>query len=303
MRVTNKMIATNTLYNLNRNLSRMEKRNNQISTGKRINRPSDDPISTAKALRLRADVSEIEQYTRNTEDALSWLNITESAVDNLEEIIHKARELAVRGATESFSEDDREVIADEIRQLRAQILNVGNSTYLGRHIFSGFQTDRPLFEQDGTYNIDTSAPETKILRYQIGVGEEMDIGVFGLNIFGGAGGAPGAASKIIEDFDDLIDALDDDETGDISAFIGEIDGHLDNVLSIRSEIGAKTNRLELIRNRLEENDIDFTDLLNKNENVDMAETFMNLKMEESIYRASLSAGAQILQPTLIDFIR
>ncbi len=303
MRVTNKMIATNTLYNLNRNLSRMEKRNNQISTGKRINRPSDDPISTAKALRLRADVSEIEQYTRNTEDALSWLNITESAVDNLEEIIHKARELAVRGATESFSEDDREVIADEIRQLRAQILNVGNSTYLGRHIFSGFQTDRPLFQQDGTYNIDTSAPETKILRYQIGVGEEMDIGVFGLNIFGGAGGAPGADSEIIEDFDDLIEALDDDETGDISAFIGDIDVHLDNVLSIRSEIGAKTNRLELIRNRLEENDIDFTDLLNKNENVDMAETFMNLKMEESIYRASLSAGAQILQPTLIDFIR
>lgn len=303
MRVTNKMIATNTLYNLNRNLSRMEKRNNQISTGKRINRPSDDPISTAKALRLRADVSEIEQYTRNTEDALSWLNITESAVDNLEEIIHKARELAVRGATESFSEDDREVIADEIRQLRAQILNVGNSTYLGRHIFSGFQTDRPLFQQDGTYNIDTSAPETKILRYQIGVGEEMDIGVFGLNVFGGAGGAPGAASEIIEDFDNLILALDGDDTPNISAFIGDIDGHLDNVLSIRSEIGAKTNRLELIRNRLEENDIDFTDLLNKNENVDMAETFMNLKMEESIYRASLSAGAQILQPTLIDFIR
>ncbi len=303
MRVTNKMIATNTLYNLNRNLSRMEKRNNQISTGKRINRPSDDPISTAKALRLRADVSEIEQYTRNTEDALSWLNITESAVDNLEEIIHKARELAVRGATESFSEDDREVIADEIRQLRAQILNVGNSTYLGRHIFSGFQTDRPLFQQNGTYNIDTSAPDTKILRYQIGVGEEMDIGVFGLNVFGGAGGAPGAASEIIEDFDNLILALDNDDTPNISAFIGDIDGHLDNVLSIRSEIGAKTNRLELIRNRLEENDIDFTDLLNKNENVDMAETFMNLKMEESIYRASLSAGAQILQPTLIDFIR
>lgn len=303
MRVTNKMIATNTLYNLNRNLSRMEKRNNQISTGKRINRPSDDPISTAKALRLRADVSEIEQYTRNTEDALSWLNITESAVDNLEEIIHKARELAVRGATESFSEDDREVIADEIRQLRAQILNVGNSTYLGRHIFSGFQTDRPLFQQNGTYNIDTSAPDTKILRYQIGVGEEMDIGVFGLNVFGGAGGAPGAASEIIEDFDNLILALDNDDTPNISAFIGDIDVHLDNVLSIRSEIGAKTNRLELIRNRLEENDIDFTDLLNKNENVDMAETFMNLKMEESIYRASLSAGAQILQPTLIDFIR
>ncbi|SHJ66496.1 flagellar hook-associated protein FlgL [Paramaledivibacter caminithermalis] len=301
MRVTNNMIISNTLYNLNRNLARMDKRNTQLSTGKRINRPSDDPVSTAKALKLRADVSEIDQYQRNTKDALSWLDITESAIDNLQDVIHRAKELTVQASSETFSKEDRQKVKAEIEQLRDHIIQIGNTSYAGRFIFSGFQTDKELFKDDGTYNIDTTNPQT--IKYQIGIGEEIEAGVFGTKLFGGTGGAPGATSEIIEDFNQLINYLDTDDTSGISGYSKILDKHLNNALSVRAEIGAETNRLELVQNRLDKEQLNFKELLSENEDVDMAETIMHLKMEESVYRASLSAGARVIQPTLLDFIR
>lgn len=301
MRVTNNMIMSNTLYNLNRNLSKLNKTNNQLSTGKRINRPSDDPVSASKALKLRADVSEIEQYQRNTKDALSWLDITESAIDNLQDVIHRAKELTVQASTETMGEEDREKIKAEIEQLKEQIMQIGNTTYTGRYIFSGFQTNKKVFDEttnDGTYKIDITNKQK--IKYQVGVGEEIEIGVFATELFGDDGSGK---SQIVQDFDQLITALDTDNTGDITGALSKLDDHLNNTLAIRAEIGAKTNRLELVQNRLEKDNLNFTELLSENEDVDMAETIMNLKMEESVYRASLSAGAQVIQPTLLDFIR
>ncbi|WP_432662664.1 flagellar hook-associated protein FlgL [Wukongibacter baidiensis] len=298
MRVTNNMIASNTLRNLNRNLSRLDKRNTQISTGKRINSPSDDPIGTSRALRLRSDVSQIEQYERNTSAATSWLDITESATTDLYNILHKAKELTVKGASETYAPEDRNTIADEMEQLKQQIIQIGNSTYTGRYIFSGFQTDEKTFNDDGTYNIATAPVQHK--KYQVSVGEEIEVGVFGTELFGNP---VAGKAEMIDDFDNAIAALRADDTANIAAFSTKIDGHLHNVLAVTSEIGAKSNRLELIQNRLEKNNLDFTDLLSENEDVDMAETIMYMKMEESVYRASLSAGAQVIQPTLIDFIK
>lgn len=301
MRVTNNMIMSNTLYNLNKNLSRMDKRNTQLSTGKRVNRPSDDPVSASKALKLRADVSEIDQYQRNTKDALSWMDITESAVDNLEDVIHRAKELTVQASSETMGKEDREKVSSEIKQLKEQIMQIGNTTYAGRYIFSGFQTDKKVFDDttnDGTYKIDITNKQT--INYQIGVGEEIEVGVFGTELFGDNGSGK---SQIIQDFDQLITDLNSDNTDGITDSLGKMDNHLNNTLTVRAEIGAKTNRLELVQNRLEKDNLNFTELLSENEDVDMAETIMHLKMEESVYRASLSAGAQVIQPTLLDFIR
>jgi flagellar hook-associated protein 3 FlgL len=290
------------MYNLNRNLSNMNKRYTQLSTGKRVNKPSDDPVSASKALKLRADVSEIEQHQRNTKDALSWLDITESAVDNLQDVLHRAKELTVQAATGTMGKDDREKVVSEIKQLKEQIMQIGNTTYAGRYIFSGFQTDKKLFDDpkgDGTYNIDVTGNQN--ISYQIAVGEQIEVGVFGTELFGKDGS--GTKSEVVKDFDDLITRLEAEPRGDVKDSVAKIEAHLDNTLKVRGEIGAKTNRLELVEKRLEKDAINFTELLSENEDVDMAETIMHLKMEESVYRASLSAGAQVIQPTLLDFIR
>jgi len=300
MRVTNNMIMSNNLYNLNRNLERLNRINSQLSTQTRINRPSDDPADFAKAMRLSTDLAEIEQYKKNTDAGLSWLNITESAVSNVVDIMHKAKELAVEGATETYDGEDRKKMAEQVRQLREHLVQLGNTTYAGRYIFSGFKTDQKLFDDVGNYNIDTTNVQT--IKYQIGVGEKIDIGIYGTELFGG-GGAIGTSSEMIQDFDDFITALEGDNTGNIASAISDIDKHLNKALTVMSEIGAKVNRLELVQNRFDKNNMNYTELLNKTAGVDMAEATMNLKMEEYVYRSSLAAGARVIQPTLIDFIK
>lgn len=100
MRITNNMLINNMKNYINNNLSRMDKYQNQMATGKKISVPSDDPIVAARALKLRTDVSEIEQYKRNVKDAQSWMDITETALSNIGDVLHRARELASQGAME-----------------------------------------------------------------------------------------------------------------------------------------------------------------------------------------------------------
>ena len=151
MRVTNRMLINNMVNNIGSNLRRMEKYQNRLTTGKKINVPSDDPVVAARALKLRTDVSRLKQYDRNVKDAMSWMEITESALGNMTEIFHRARVLAVQGANGPTTPEDTQKIAEEVKQLKHQLIQVGNSTYSGRHIFSGFKTDQKLFDEDGNF--------------------------------------------------------------------------------------------------------------------------------------------------------
>lgn len=116
----------------------------QLSTGKRIQKPSDDPIVAARTLKFRTNVSEIEQYKTNVNDALSWINVTEQAISNTTSIMKRINELSVQGSTGTLTAKNRESMMSEISQLKNQIVNEGNVSYAGRYIFTGFQTDNAL---------------------------------------------------------------------------------------------------------------------------------------------------------------
>ena len=145
MRITNSMMVSTMMRNLNNNLNRMDKIQMQMATGKRINKPSDDPVGMAKVLTLSSDVAANEQYKKNVDEALSWLETTEIAVTQLKDVIQRVRELTVRGATGTLAPEDKQAIQKEITQLKDQVVSIGNSTYAGRYIFAGFNTmNRPF---------------------------------------------------------------------------------------------------------------------------------------------------------------
>ncbi|WHH61518.1 flagellar hook-associated protein FlgL [Petroclostridium sp. X23] len=148
MRVTNNMLVRNMMINLNNNLGRMEKAQQQMSTGKKISRPSDDPIIASRALKFRTDVSEIEQFQKNTSDALSWTEVTESALSNLGDVIQRVRELTVKASNGVLSVDDTLKIKEEISQLKKSIVEIGNTAYAGRYVFAGFKTDEPPYKAE-----------------------------------------------------------------------------------------------------------------------------------------------------------
>jgi flagellar hook-associated protein 3 FlgL len=127
----------------------MSKYETQQATGKKINVPSDDPIIASRSLSFRTSLAEVEQYERNISDAESWMDITEGALKNVEKILTKMKELCVQGANGVLTQDDREKIAQELKQLRGQLTQEANTTYAGRYVFSGYRTDeKVIFDQD-----------------------------------------------------------------------------------------------------------------------------------------------------------
>lgn len=293
-------------YNLNNTLQRLEKLQFESSKGKKFRVPSDDPIGASKSLKFNTDISKVEQYIRNAKDASSWMKETESALKEINAVLHRANELTVQAANGPNTED-LDKINDEIKELKGHIIQVANSTYAGRSLFTGFKTDKELLDKDGNYNVNIGLDEVFV--YNVGVAETVNVNTLANRVFGSntadydSGVSEGTEAYLIKVFDDLETALGSKNQTGIQEALGNIKDSMNQVLSVTAEIGAKANRLELTQNKLEDQLISLKDLLSFNEDVSLPEAMMKLAIEENVYRASLGVGSRIIQPSLMDFLR
>jgi flagellar hook-associated protein 3 FlgL len=303
MRVTNNMLINNMIGYIEKNLNRMGKYQYQLATGKKISSPSDDPVVAARALKFRTDLAEIYQYKRNVQDAQSWMEVTEDTITKIGDILQRARELSIEASNSTKTPTEMGNINEEIKQLKKQIIHMANTTYAGRHIFSGFSTNTPLINDEGEFVVNVANVDEQIL-FEIGIGDSININVPGGNLFNsGVNAAKGEIPEFIGLFNKFINALDSHNHDEIDKIIDNIDKIHDNLLKVRADVGARLNRLELTSKRLENDIINYTKLMSLNEDVDEAEIIINLKNEENVYRASLAGGARIIMPTLLDFLR
>ncbi len=169
MRITNKMMTNNVLHNINNNKNLLSTLENQYSTGKKIQKPSDDPIVAVRALKLRTNLAELSQYVeKNIPDALSWMDTTESSLDVVNEILRQMNTYCNQGANDPLTAKDRNSIVTNLSELKQQIYQEGNSNYAGRYVFSGYKTDTPLIfaEDESSYTYEITEPLS---------GEDIDI--------------------------------------------------------------------------------------------------------------------------------
>ena len=141
MRITNRVMNNNLLLNLNRGLQRLDRINNQLGSKKQISVPSDDPVKAGIILRTSTSIRETEQYLRNIESAESWLDASDIVMKDVLSVLHRAKELAVAGASSHLDVTDRRALADEVGQLHSNLLQLANSTHGGRALFAGQKTD------------------------------------------------------------------------------------------------------------------------------------------------------------------
>ncbi|MBU5676657.1 flagellar hook-associated protein FlgL [Alkaliphilus sp. MSJ-5] len=311
MRVTNNMMISNMTRNLQTNIRRLAKTELQYNTGKRIHKPSDDPVGITRSLKLTADISELHQFKKNVQDALSWVENTEDTVIGYTEVLKRLRDLTEQAANGVLTDEETKKIKSEVAELKQQIISQGNTAYSGNYIFSGKNTDTKLFDENGNYTmgLDAARPgvtDLHTIKFQIGVGETININTLGTSLFEIDPTAPGGGNKagiitLVEDIEDLLE--DGNSTKELTDKLGEIDKYIDKALTIRGDIGARVNRLELIVNRIEDDVINLRALKSKIEDIDQAETAIQLMNEENVYRASLQVGARIIQPSLLDFLR
>jgi flagellar hook-associated protein 3 FlgL len=293
MRVTNQTLARQTLYDLNNSTNRLAQLQQQLSTGKQISSPEDDPFGTGHALSLRDELSSVQQYQRNINDGVAWLQQTDSALGNSNDILNRIRSLVVQAGNGTEDSTSLDAIKTEIGQLKESLREQANTTLDGRYVFSGSQTKTQPYPSPGN----TYAGNTGTVQRQIGQGQLVPVNQDGPSVFGPNG----------NNVFDLLDRIQSDlasgnKTNLQNQDLTDLDSAMDTLQSGRSTAGAMQNRLTTQLSRLKDAEVNVSDLLSKTEDADMAQTMVNYSMTQTVFQAALQAGAKVIQPTLMDFL-
>ncbi|MCR8645042.1 flagellar hook-associated protein FlgL [Paenibacillus sp. N1-5-1-14] len=296
-RVTQNMLSSQLLTNLNRNLNRSQIYQNQLSTGQKINKPSDDPVGISFSMRYRNELSVNDQYEKNVDNAISWLDYSDTMMSQVGKVLDRARELTVNASNSPNPDTALDAINSEIKQLYSQLVTIGNSQFNGKYVFNGEKTDVKPYTEAKAFDEST---DNGIIKIETGVGVTMGVNITGNEVFG----EPGSdnAFQILKDLSAKLTAVPVDSVA-ISDMLTRFDSRIDKNLETRADIGAKANRIELSQDRLADINLNLTSLRSKTEDADMSEVILHMKENENIYQASLSAGSKIIQPSLVDFLR
>lgn len=303
MRVTNNQMGRTLLYNLETSWRRMETAQTQLATGRRLQLPQDDPIGTAAALQLRRTRAEDERYLQNTDDGAAWLEATDAVLDQIMGTINRARDLAVSGANTTYPQAALDNIAAEVDQILAGVVRLVNTTHDGRYLFAGTMTTTQPFTQVGT-TVTYNGDGNQIVR-EIGPTDQLSVNVPG-DVFLPAPPPPPALPPA-NIFTTLAGLADDLRTGNQASISGtritELDAHIDQLLAVRSEVGAKMNRAERNAEILRDSELTTKSLLSKIEDADIARAIIDLKLAEHAHTSALATGARLVPQTLVDFLR
>ncbi|MFC6288154.1 flagellar hook-associated protein FlgL [Nocardioides sp. GCM10027113] len=292
-RVTQSMMTERSLSSLQTSLGRLAGIQERISTGRELNRPSDSPTGTTAAMRLRSALADQQQYARNAEDGLGWLNTLDATLRGANDELRRARDLAVQGVNGALGPQAREALATEVEQIRERMLAAGNTTYLGRPVFGGV-TNRSVAYDSGTADwVGTPGSVNRT----VADGIVVDVQVAGPKAFGPDGG------NVFDHLEQLAADLRAGNIGNVQAHVGALNADMDRVTGALADVGTRAARIEQAVQRAKDAELDLTSSLSEVENTDLPKAIVELQMQEVAYQAALAATSRVLQPSLVDFLR
>lgn len=300
LRITQNLLADRTLSNLNAQLRRLAKAQEQLTTGRRVNRPSDDPIDARRAVNTQTRIGENEQFSRNISDVGPQLTETATTLLRVLDIIQRTRDLTLQGANGTIGQAQLDQIALEIDQLLEALVVSGNHQTNGRFIFGGTRTLSPAFTVTrvaGDITAVTAQGNTLFLRVSISRGITVNVNEPGIRAFQGT----------VDMFQLLIDIRDDMRAGNRTALQGadlaNLDLAQDQILLSVARVGSLQNRLERVSADTEDFILQLQEVLSDRVDADFAEAMINFNSLSNGLQAALNAAARVLQPSLLDFIR
>jgi flagellar hook-associated protein 3 FlgL len=292
-RMTQRMMSDRALLGMQTGLDRLAKVQEQLTTGRIINRPSDDPTAAASAMRLRSSAAEQRQYARNADDALSWLNQVDATLSSMTNQVRKAREIAVQGANDgALGQQAREALATEVDQIREGLISTANTTYLGRPVFGGITSGDVAYDSTGAWVGQPGSVERTV-----GDGVKIRVDVEGPTAFG-----PDADS-LFSHLADLSTALRAGDAAGMATAIDRLSGDSARITDTQASVGARTARVEQAQQAAGDAELSLKNSLSEVENTDLAKATVDLKLQEVAYQAALAATARVMQPSLLDFLR
>lgn len=295
LRITQGMASSVILGDIQTASSRLVKLQEKLSSGKELTAPEDNPYEVTRAMQLRTDLASNQQYQRNVQDASSWHDVTDTTLSHISDYVLRARELVTQAASETTGPAGRQAIVAELTQMVDSIKSEANTQIAGRYIFAGSATTTRPFAL-GTD--DTYSGNANVMKREIGPGVQVDLNEPGDSVIGDG------SSGLLKSLRDIIAHLNSGDTASLQTTdLTSLTAAQDQIVNVRAQVGARQNRLDTATSRLQEVEQTQTALLSKTEDADMAKAYVDFSTQQAVYQAALRAGSQIVQSSLLDFLR
>jgi flagellar hook-associated protein 3 FlgL len=300
MRVTQGVIASRVLNNIQNQTRRLFELQEQLSTGLRVNSPSDDPIDARRAINTRSIMAKNTQFLRNISNAKPFVDEAASSVQNMQQIFQRTRELTLQGANGTNGQAQLDAIAEEINQLLESAVGEGNHNTAGRFIFAGTRTSTEAYSvtRNGLAQIDSVTYDGNAERYDIGIGSDATVSL----------NEPG--STVFQSGQDQFQTLIDIRDNLLAGNTGALQTQLAELDIIDRQLGQGVARMGAVQNRITRAEEDLGDfnfqlesVLSDRLDADFTEVIIELNAQQNAFQAALNAGANVVQRSLLDFLR
>lgn len=303
MRVTPKITVSNFIRNIHQQGGDILRAQQQIASQKRINKISDDPIGMGQVLGYRSTIAAIDQYQENIDQGISRLEFNEITLDFASDLVLTARRVAENYSGSDYSAEERQLAADQIKDLYDQLIGLGNSKFNNNYIFAGHATDTAPFSRDADFNVTYHGDDGQV-RLMVGDDVEITFDADGRKIF------QNAANGGVNLFDELRNLIDGLENPDAAAGSAQIKATVSPLYDARQQINARRSEYAPALYRLQFTDEYWANLkpkvqgaLANKEQADIPKTVLELTNLQVAYETTLATAARIIQPSLMDFLR
>ena len=319
MRITDRITSTNMIQSINRSQGKLEKYNNQLSSMKEISKPSDDPLRASQIMNLNNSLIQNEEFSVTIADTTDWTNMQDSALENATNSLRRITTLIQSASTGTMSDSDRQAVKAEMETEISTLVDSLNTNFGGKYVFSGMNTTTKPFEisrdangqmtgiqYQGTVD-ETDAngnvvPVKADLSRTIATGVDVSLKTDGRQLMNEQG-TPAEQDDLGTFLTDVLKDLDANDTEALSGkLLARSNSETENVVNMRTEIGAISNRLKSAQERNTSENINLKSIRSNKQDVDLAEKYMEFTMEQQAFQAALSMGTKILQTNILDYL-
>lgn len=300
MRITNRGMLNTYKNGLNNNLNRMDKLNNQMNTQKNINKVSDDPYNATKIMNMKSEIQDIERFNYNCDEILGWLENADDSLNKVGTISTEIKTL-LTSISDTYTQTEVDAIKKDVVEKVKELAESLNGSYAGKYMFSGSKVDeRPInviTNPDGTVKLEINTNiDNRDLKTEVSNGMTMDYNLTVEEVMGANG---------LDTINKVVEVLNKKpfDVNEIIEVKNELSHFQENVLDCRSTMGSKYKSVESIKSNNESNIETVTEVMSKIQDCDFAEKYIELASAQLAYNASLQVGSNLLQSTILDFIK
>lgn len=305
-RITTTSGSTLMLANLQDAYRRLTNLQDQISSGKQIRRPSDNPAGAISALDYRQQLRQTDQFDRNSGDAKGWLSTADSTLMSAQDYLARARDLALQGVNGATDAKGKAAIATELRQIRDGMVQLSNSTYRKRAIFAGTTDVSAAYPASGATAYQYQGNTGAVMR-TLASGVALQVNVPGETAFGTyvdtSGGADPYTGNVFQVLDKLATDIEAGNVTSAQSGLTAVDTAKSRIGGVQADLGAKEKRVDDIAARNGQQAIEVRQSLSGVEDVDIEKAFVDVATQQMAYQAALQVTAKVVQPSLLDFLR